>query len=101
MIYENADEVIKELFESLLNRYPIGLEMSMRGSDYIFDYVHLLYCKCHKINPNRGGSYIDSPDWIKSKKARINFINQKYNQRFQYAVISALNCKKIKNTLKK
>ena len=55
MIYENADEVIKELFESLLNRYPIGLEMSMRGSDYIFDYVHLLYCKCHKINPNQVG----------------------------------------------
>ena len=73
----------------------------MRGSDYIFDYVHLLYCKCHKINPNRGGSYIDSPDWIKSKKARINSINQKYNKRFQYAVISGLNCKNRKNTRKK
>ena len=23
---------------------------------------------CHKKNPNRGGSYIDSPDWIKAKK---------------------------------
>ena len=73
----------------------------MRGSDYIFDYVHLLYYKCHKINPNRGGSYIDSPGWIKSKKARINSINQKYNQRFQYTVISGLNCKNIKNTRKK
>ena len=33
----------------------------MRGSDFVFDYVHLLYYKCHNINPNRG-SYIDSPD---------------------------------------
>ena len=39
----------------------------MRGSDVIFDCVHLLYYKCHKINPNHGRSYIDSPDWIKNK----------------------------------
>ena len=37
MIYDNAEEVIKELFESLLNRYQIRLETSMRGSDFIFD----------------------------------------------------------------
>ena len=30
MINEKADEVIKEFFESLLNRYQIGLETSMR-----------------------------------------------------------------------
>ena len=33
----------------------------MRGSDFVFNYVHLLYCKYHNINPNRG-SYIDFPD---------------------------------------
>ena len=49
----------------------------MRGSDFIFDCTHLLYCKCHKINFKRGGSYIDSPDWIKSKKATTNPINKK------------------------
>ena len=38
----------------------------MKGSEFVFDYVQLLYC--HKINPNRSGSYIDSPDWIKNKK---------------------------------
>ena len=35
MIYNNADEGIEKLFESLLNRYQIGLETSMRGSDFI------------------------------------------------------------------
>ena len=38
----------------------------MRGSDFIFDHIHLLYYKCHKINPNRRGLYIDSPDSIKN-----------------------------------
>ena len=49
----------------------------MRGSRFVFDYVHLLYYKCHKINFNRGGLYADSPDWIKNKKATINPTNKK------------------------
>ena len=35
----------------------------------------MLYCKCHKINLNHSGPYIDSPDWIKNKKAMINLVN--------------------------
>ena len=65
MSYDNANEVVNELFQSLLSRYQIGLETSMRGSDFIFDLVQLLYYKCHKINFKDSGSYIDSPDWIK------------------------------------
>ena len=41
---------------------------SMRGSEFAFDYVHLLYYKCHKKNFNPGGSYIDSPDCIERKQ---------------------------------
>ena len=48
MINDKPDEVIKELFDSLIKKYQIGLEKSMRGSDIIFDSLHLLYCKCHK-----------------------------------------------------
>ena len=62
---------------------------SMEGIEFVFDYVHLLYYECHKINPNRGGSYIHSPDWIKSKKATINFIDKKDNKCFQFAVTVA------------
>ena len=47
----------------------------MKGSEFVFDYVHLLYNKCYKVNPNCSGSYIDSPYWIKNKKATI--INEK------------------------
>ena len=34
----------------------------MKGSEFVFNYYHLLYYKCNEINPNRGGSYTDSPD---------------------------------------
>ena len=60
MIYDNAYEVIKELFESLLNRYQNELETSIRGTDFMSNYVHLIYYKCHKINRNRGVSYRDA-----------------------------------------
>ena len=76
------------------NRNQNNLE-SMKGSEFVFDYVHLLYYKCYKINLNRGGSYVDSPDWIKNKKATINLINKKDNKCFQYAVTAALNHEEI------
>ena len=34
----------------------------MKGNELVFDYVHLLYYKCHKINPSHDVSYMDSPD---------------------------------------
>ena len=54
------------------------------------------YYKFHKIYPNPGGSYIDSPDCVKNKKATINTINKKDNKCFQYAVTVALNYEEIK-----
>ena len=68
-INDKADEVIKKFFKSLLNRYQIKLGTSKRGSDFIFDCVHLLYYKCHKINFKRGGSYIDYLDSMKKQKS--------------------------------
>ena len=41
--YDNANEVIEEVFESLLSRYQIDLETSMKESNFIFDSVQLLY----------------------------------------------------------
>ena len=44
----------------------------MEGYNLFLDYVDILYFKCHKIISNHGGSYIDSPDWMKNEKATIN-----------------------------
>ena len=41
-IYDNVDESIEKISELLLKRHRIELETSMRGSDFIFDCVHLL-----------------------------------------------------------
>ena len=84
----NNDEADKVINDSLKKRYQNNLE-SMKGGEFVFDYVHLLHYKYHKINPNRGGSYIDSPDWIKNKKETINPINKKDNKCFQYNVTVA------------
>ena len=46
MINNEADEVIKEIFYSVGNRYKNDLE-SMKSSDFVLDYVHLLYYKYH------------------------------------------------------
>ena len=94
MINNEADKVIKELFDSLKNRYQNNLE-SIKGNEFVFDYVNLLYYKCHKIDPNLGGSYIDSPDWIKNKKTTVYHVNKKDNKCFQDAVTIALNYEEI------
>ena len=64
----------------------------MKGSDFEFNGVNFLYYDFNKISRNRGGSYIDSPQWLKNK---INPINNNYKC-FQYAVTLALNLDKIR-----
>ena len=76
MIHYEANKVVNELFESLKERHQNILEL-MKVSRFVFHYVYLLYYKCHEINLNRGGSYIDSPFCIKNEKATINPINKK------------------------
>ena len=89
-------------FQSLLSRYQIGWETSIRGSDFIYSRsVYLLYYKCHKERFKRGRSDIDSPDWIKSKIAVINIINNKNSKCFEYAVTVALNQENIKKDLQR
>ena len=60
-----------------------------------FDGVDFLCYDFNKISLNRGGSYIDSPKWLKDIKSTINPKNNDYKC-FQYAVNLALNLDKIK-----
>ena len=61
--YDNANEIIEEIFESLISKYQVGLESLMKESNFVFDLVQLLYCKLHKINFKCGRWYKKSPDW--------------------------------------
>ena len=93
--YNDANEVVDELFELLCSRFQETLQKSMGGSDFDFDSVQLMYYKCHKVNFRGGGIFIDSPDWIKKKKATINPKNEDDNY-FQNVVTVVLNYEEIK-----
>ena len=90
----DTDEIIKGRFESFLQKYEENLQEKMKGSDFEFDDVNFLYYDFNKISISRGGSYIDSPKWLKNKKSTINPKNNDYKC-FQYAVTLALNLDRI------
>ena len=73
----------------------MGLKTSMKGSGFVFNSIDGMYGKCHRVSLNRGGSCLDSPDWIKNRKAAINTKNN--DKYFQYAVTAALNHYNLKN----
>ena len=68
----------------------------MRGSDFIFDSVQLMYYKFHKLNFESSGSCIISPNWIKKKKATTNPKNT-VDKSFSYASSVALNYEEIES----
>ena len=71
MFGDDNDDITEQLFESLLQKYEENLSI------------------------NRGGSYIDSPKWLKDKKSTINPKNND-DKCFQYAVTLALHLDRIK-----
>ena len=65
MMDSETDDFIEDICESLLQKYQKGLEESMRGSEFTFDSVDLLYYNLQKTSLNRIKSpYIDSPEWL-------------------------------------
>ena len=94
MFGDDNDDIIEQLFESLLKKYEEHLQNKMRGSEFEFDGVNFLYYDFNKTSINRGGSYIDSPKWLKDRKSTINPKNND-EKCFQYAVTLTLNLDKI------
>ena len=76
---DDTDEVIKSLFNSFLQRFEENLPEKMRGSDFEFDGIDFFYYNFNKTSIYRGGSYIDSPKWLKDKKSTINPKNYDHN----------------------
>ena len=87
---DDTDEIIKLLFESFLQRFEENLQNEMRGSEFEFDGINFFYYDFNKTSIYRGGTYIDSPKWLKNKKSTINHKSND-DQCFQYAVTLALN----------
>ena len=83
-----------------MQRYQEKLDESLRESHFIFDSVDVFYYDPNRISLSRGGSHIDSPEWLKTKKATINPKNDDGDDDddkcFQYALTLALNYEEIK-----
>ena len=62
----------------------------MKGSDFMFNGVNYLFYDLNGITISKGGSYIESPKWLKDKKCTIKQKNND-NKCFQYATTLALN----------
>ena len=69
---DDTNEIIKSLFESFLQRFEENLQEKMRGSDFEFNGINFFYYNFNKTSIYRGGSYIDSPKWLKDKKSTVN-----------------------------
>ena len=63
MMRNKTDEIIDELFETLLQNYQKVLEASTRRrSNFYFDSVDLLFYHLQKISMKRCRSYMDSTE---------------------------------------
>ena len=94
MTGSETEEVAEKLIMSILQKYQDNLQNKMKGSDFIFNGVNYLYYDLNRITISKGGSYIESPKWLKDKKCCIN---QKNNDSkcFQYPATLALNINSI------
>ena len=95
MMGSDTNEIVKELFVSIIQKYQELMEYSTKNSGLILEGVELMNCDINKITINRGGSYIESPTWLKSEKCTINPQNKNDNNCFQYGLTVALNYEKI------
>ena len=87
--------LLNKFLNHYCKKYVENLQNKMRGSEFEFDGVNFSCYDFNKAGINRGGSYIDSPKWLKDKKSTINPKNND-DRCFQYAVTLALNLDKIK-----
>ena len=90
MIGDETEEVAEKLIISLLQKYQDNLQNKMKGSDFIFNGINYLFYDLNRITISKGGSYIESPKWLKDKKCAINQENTD-NKCFQNAATLALN----------
>ena len=72
-MYNNANEFINEIFSSLLTRYQINLEPSMKGRNFGFNCIGGTYYKCHGINVSNDKSIVSLLKMMKKKWNKHKF----------------------------
>ena len=84
-----TENIINDLFIFLKNNYQLEEQIMREDTDFKFQSADRLDYKLPKIKLRREGSYIESPKWVRNKRATIN------DNYFQYALTFALNYQNI------
>ena len=82
----NTNEIIEELLTSLHKKFDDDLVLSRESSSFVYESVEECNIHFHKIHLRRGGSFIDTPECLKIKKATINPQNANNAYCFIYAI---------------
>ena len=97
----DLEEVIEDMYQKILGDYET-LSQTCESSNYVFVRIVEMTYHCHKVDMNRGSSYVDLPDWIYNKNCCINPKNEDDDECFKWAVTVALhhndigkNCQRI------
>ena len=67
-----TEEIIEFLYRSLLQNYNDNLQEKMKGSDFAYSGINYFYYDLNMVSICKGGSYIESPKWLKDKKTTVN-----------------------------
>ena len=65
----NTNEIIEQLLTSLHKKFDDDLVLSRESSSFVYESIEECNIHFHKIDLRRGASFIDTPEWLKNKKA--------------------------------
>ena len=86
----NTDDILDQLLASLYEKYQQDLKTTHASSSFIYESVEECNISFNKTDLRRGASYIETPNWLKSKKATINPKNTQDVHCFMYAATITL-----------
>ena len=82
----NTNEILDQLLTSLYEKFNDDLQLSRESSSFAYESVEKCNIHFHKIDLQRGASFIESLPWLKHKKATINPQNTNDTYCFIYAI---------------
>ena len=86
----DTNEIINQLLTSLYEKYEQDLTISHASNSFSYESVEELNIHFNKIDLKRDASFIETPKWLKSKKATMNPKNAHDVYCFMHAITIAL-----------
>ena len=92
---DDTTESVENLIKSLGEHYEEQILVSREGSNFRYSNIDSLNIHIHEIQLKRGSAYIETPDWIKPKKATIIPQKTHDNYCFSHSIVIASYHKQI------